>query len=267
MKLSPKQPRPLAATLVATSALAGMACAASIGVNLTESDDNTTPRPNQTLLATDSAGVTGYVQSNWNNIAPGSTQNAVLQDSTGTATTATMQWSVSLAWGDASAFNDDSSSGDSKLARGYFDDGDAVNFGGALGSASDDIGVTIRVSDVPYAQYAVLLYLSSDMYDGNAGHAGTGTYGNYTVNGTTVNNGTPTAGQSWFEVQNGTPWVLGQNVMLFSGLTSPTLDITIQERDGDIRGSLSGFQIVQVPEPSSAALLAPLAFFAWRRRR
>ena len=64
-------------------------------------------------------------------------------------------------------------------------------------------------------------------------NAGTGTYGTYTVNGTSVTNGTATAGQVWFETEEGGPWVLGRNVMLFTGLTSPTLDITAQERAGE----------------------------------
>src|SRR5690606_25146327 len=103
--------------------------------------------------------------------------------------------------------------------------------GGTIGSGSDDIGVTIRVSNVPYAQYHVLLYLASDNFGGasDPANAGTGTYGAYTVNGTSVTNGTATAGQVWFETEEGGPWVLGRNVMLFTGLTSPTLDITAQE--------------------------------------
>ena len=80
----------------------------------------------------------------------------------------------------------------------------------------------------------------------------------FDVNGTATGNvdgygylGAEVANTAWTEATDTTRG----NYILVSGQTASTLTIQGQDRNGAERGSISGFQIVEVPEPSSAALL------------
>ena len=114
----------------------------------------------------------------WNNMpGQGSQPLAGVLDKNGDAVPGLdVRWSLSNTWGDGSA---GLATPDAKVARGYFDDGDnpgeAAGDGGVNG---DGIGVSVTVSNVPFAEYTVVLYRSSDQ-----GPAGT--YVPYTVNGVT----------------------------------------------------------------------------------
>jgi len=210
-------------------AFGSIAGAAVISVNVTETSDM---HPNQQLAPATSAGAAGYVVSGWNNIATNSGAAADLNDDSGSATTADVSWAANGVWGDGSA-NDDANLGvgNAQLQRGYFDE--------------NPTGFTIDVTEIPYDEYSLVLYYSSDQGAG-------GTHGGVDVNGTPTG---PT-GETL-------PWVdspaltVGQNVQVVSGLTGASLQIVGPARDGSVRHSVSGFQIVElVPEPTVIGLLS-----------
>lgn len=232
--------------LLAVMAIMAVAAqAATISVNLAEGVSSA-PRANQTLLPADIAGLAGYVANNWNNIQTDATGTG-LWDDTGTSVGSVINFSITNAWGDGTADGTVDPPND-MIARGYFDDG------WTSGSGATGIGVDIDVTNVPYSLYDVVVYMSTD--------SGT-TYTDYTVNGQTQ-----TAGP-YGTFANIGGWVLGQNAMVFSNVTGATLDIEVLERyaDGDntARGTVSGFQIVEVPEPVTLVLLAIGGVFLRRR--
>ena len=222
---------PMLGAVALTCLLASSSYAVSIGVNFTESNDGgATPRPEQTLAPATTAGLFGAVQPNWNSYSElmgegGASETPV--DSTGAVTAASVTWETSNSWGNGIA-NPIPDNGDDALARSYFDDGVTMPAG---------TGVTIDMANVPYANYSVVLYLSSDQGDG-------GTYGTYTVNGNAQTNGNATSRFNVGATSYG-GWVPNANAMIFTGLTASALDIDIQERAGTTRASIAGFQVIE----------------------
>lgn len=239
-------------SLIILAASTAFAPAASIAINFAE---NT----NQAFTGGVNIGPTGINSSNWNstiNRDSGSleagTKNNLIDD-TGTATIASVTWSSSNVW-----YNADGTTNDvRKLAVGYLDDGGS--------------GVSITLTDIPYAQYIVYGLLSSDQGD----DPNTYTTRDFQVNGLDVLGGTATAykgvAASWGATGNDwnplTTTSVG-NYWTSTVQTSSTLTVTGLPRSGDERGSISGLIIQQVPEPSSAALLglAGLALILRRRK-
>ena len=205
-----------------------------IAVNLSEDDDGVA-RANQTLLPGDSAGAAGFETVNWNNALFSTGALSGLIDDGGTPTGASVSWAAANGWGDGAA-NDDANAGvpNAKLQRGYIDDT----------GAGDTAGVTI--SNIPYADYGVVLYLSSDGYGD--------THGEFTVNGNPIANGGEII--AW----NQQPSLdIGRNVLLIPDLSGPTLEIVgTRNRGLPSRASISGFQIFDnfvLPEPDPAVTI------------
>jgi len=225
--------------LISVSAQAGL-----ISVNCAEGSKDA-PRDDQTVLATETAGYGPYVAGNWNNVQLDASGMA-LMDGTGAASGAVINFQVANGWGDNTADGTVAGAND-KIARGYFDDT----------ATSDGIGVDIEVTNVPYALYDVVLYLGTD-----ASHT---SYTPMTVGGMTQT----AAPLEQFGTLGG--WVLDKNVLVYSGLTGSILDIELPDRwidgDGSARGSISGFQVVQVPEPCTIALLSLGGLALIRRRK
>jgi len=224
--------------LVILGALAGTlgsAFAAAISVNLT---DNT---GREIIASTTSAGIGGEL--NWNNTTGTDATLGSLLDDSGAVTLASVTWgSGGGSWRDGEANADaDSGVGNAQLMRGYIDDGN----GGS--------GVDINVTGIPYANYKVILYLSTDT-NGDV-------YRPFEFNGisasTTGNKARYGTQPNWDDT----------NSITVSGLTGD-LFIDGLPRGGDDRGSVAGFQIIQVPEPSSVGFLglAGIALFLRRRR-
>ncbi|TWT37907.1 hypothetical protein KOR34_28730 [Posidoniimonas corsicana] len=215
----------LAATVLVLHAGPRSANAQIIGVSFSEESAGEL-RPNQTMLPADLAGVAGWQAPNWNNALHLAANNGVPQtlagliDDGGGSTGATLTWSAANSWGDGTATADaDAGIANAKLMRGYLDDG-----------ATGDYGVDIEVTGIPYDSYRVALYFTSDFGD---------QHGAYTVNGQTYG----PFGElfTWGE----SPTLdAGRNVAVIDGLSGSTLDIEGAIRNGNVRGSLAGLQII-----------------------
>jgi len=253
------------AAALASGAVATQAQAASISVNLSENDGN------QAWTGTEPVGPLGTPENYFNttnnptggdaslpvrtgDLVAGSMSGLVSYDSvtgTATSTSAAVTWASSNTW-----WTDEGlATPDTKLSVGYLDDGGD--------------GVSITVTDVPYASYEVIALIASDYGNGGATYThqdvvvnGEGVFGStWTAFGTTVGAG------GWTQATLDTP---GNYVV--SGIqTDSTLTISLAPRNGDIRGSITGFIINEasaaVPEPSSALLLLMGCAGILRRRR
>lgn len=218
---------------------------AVISVNFIESPGN---HLNQIIApSTVAGGGAGLPATNWNNVATGSGNASGLLDTTGAPTPAAITWASGGMWGDGSA-NGDATSGDgnAQLMRGYLDD----NQGGPL-------PIVISFSGIPYAEYDVVIYFSTD----TSGDS----YGTVSATDSVGTKTGATTGTKLLWGENST--VDATNSMRISGLTGD-LQIDGPIRDGDTRHTIAGVQIVQVPEPSSLTLVAfaGAALVTFRRR-
>ena len=224
---------PLASALA--GALIGSSCLAqSIGLSFVEGDGpgGGDPRDEQYLLDFDIAGLPAYEAANWNNAYLTITQPMDLMESgNGADSGADLSFIATNPWGDWMV---DLLDPNGILARGNMDDGET----------SPGVGCDISVTNIPYDNYTVVLYLSSDMHD-EFGEAYEGSaYGEYKVNGVGKFGATPDG----FDYLGG--WIVDHNCLVFEGISGPSLSIQAPARDGLIRGSIAGFQIVE-GEPSS----------------
>ncbi len=205
-------------------ALAATVDASIISINFTESAGHA----NQQMATGTTAGIGPYIANNWNNTAGGGGNVASLTDSDGIITTAHVAWLSSNMWGDGSANGDaDAGIGDAQLARGYLDDGAP--------------GVAISMVGIPYAEYAVVLYLSSDYAT---------EFGSWTANGIPTGGTAPGTAHTY---QN--PMWDASNTMVVSGL-SGNLSIVGSARNASTRGAITGVQVVQIPEPGTFGMIA-----------
>jgi len=203
-------------------------------------------------LATDSANWNSTLDRDSGTLATGTKSGLI--DDTGVATTAGASWSSANVWWNADGIGSDQA----KLAVGYLDDGQ---------------GITVAITNIPYAQYRVYGLISSDSGNTASGFNscnplvnGVYVYGGDTNHTRlcygTVNITTQETGQPWFESTDdatlGNYWTVE---------TSGDLSITIQKIGG--RASLSGVVIESIPEPASLAMIAfaigGLIFFRKRR--
>lgn len=253
-------------TLITTAASIGLAMgaaqAASISINFIENGSN------QQFGGGTNIGPLGTNSSNWNNTADrtsgslaAGTQND-LKDDSGVITTTDITWSANGVF-----YTNQGTSGDeNKLSIGYLDDGPTT-------------AISITVTDIPYAQYRIYGLFASDkgnggttiqMLDFNVNN-GTWAIGGAAADNTSSAYGNTNAnnaanGEAWTEVGgNG-----AGNYWTVDGLTDSTLTIDGQLGSGnsDLRGSLAGIIIEEVPEPSSTALLGlgGLALILRRRK-
>ncbi len=211
-------------------------------------------------------GVAGAIAvGNWNNTGQGNANNSGplnLVDDSGAATGAVANWSVANHW---TTNGGDSSGGDAQMMQGYLD-----NF-------HDRPPIT--VTGIPYALYDLRIYHNTD----SGGAMGftvtdgliTTTHYSYQAGGN--NSNFPLAGADPFggatgyigsqETSGGA--TNGSNYTLFTGLTGADLSIQgVRGAAGDTRTRPNGFQITQVPEPSSMLLLmlGSAGIFIRRRR-
>lgn len=233
--------------LAVLTASIGAVSASSIAMNFAENASN------QVFAGGALIGPTSIDSTNWNNsigkdsgsLGTGEigTVNTLIDD-TGATTITTIAWASGGVY-----YNGDGIVGDeAKLAVGYLDDGGA--------------GPSFTLSNIPYANYSIYVLFTSD-------NNGDYTHSALTVGGTDVFGGDFNAHG---RVTDGTGWVESDgsaygNYAKVDGLTTSTLTVG-SVRNGDARGPITGFVIVEVPEPSSAALLGlgGLALILRRRK-
>lgn len=223
----------------------GTVRANSIGVNFVG-------LPTNALSPTDIAGVSGFAQSNYNNVSS-TPNNLILNDAIGAATTATLTLPGGVSFGAITAVAP--SGPDEKLNRG-----------GVFGNFSD-FSLTLR--NIPYASYSIVVYSLAQQGDLRG----------ITVDGTTYYSRSPAPSAiGYVDFLPGTPYLYTQatstdlgsptrdsNYMLFAGLTGANQTIFVT---GDSQRNVSGLQIVAtIPEPSTLImLLGGLSLLGLRKR-
>jgi hypothetical protein len=217
------------ASLLAVACVGSSVLAQSIGVSFVEGDGpgGDDPRDEQYLLDFDIAGLPGYEANNWNNAYLTIPQPMdLMRSSDGTDSGVDLDFIATNPWGDWMV---DLLDPDGILARGNMDDGET----------SPGVGCDILVSNIQYANYTVVLYLSSDYHDEDGVAYINGAYGEYLVDGVGQTGGSTDG----FDYIGG--WVEGHNVLVYEGVSGPSCSIQAPQRDGDIRGSIAGFQIIE----------------------
>ncbi len=220
-----------ATTLAAIAATVTTASASSIAVSFNRNND-------EVFLATDTVGL--VAQSNWNQTTPSNARPATgaiadIIDDAGTTTTADLSWNAHGTWA-----NGGLATPSAQMLKGYLDD-------------NGPTGINIDITNIPYASYDVYLYFNNDF--------GGGTTSLFDID---VNSTNYTTSGSFTQPQAGV--FDSGNSIIVTGL-SGDLNLSSGERTNPGISTITGFQIVEVPEPSSTALLGLGGLALLLRRR
>jgi hypothetical protein len=228
--------------------------AASIGINFTGGGNTSSPAV--AMLAGDSAGVVPQI--NFNNFAGGSASGVALNDNTGVANGATLTFTSGGTYSSIGGAAIAPAGGDEKLNTGF-----------VYGNGS------FTVANIPYATYDVYAYMLNDasgrvetttLTAGGPSQTFYGSAANPSDSGHVDQN----AGTQYSYVQStstdsASP-TSGGDYVRFAGLTAGSFTFTSAATGN---GYINGIQVVQTPEPGTAAIvgIAMLAGLARRRRR
>ncbi len=210
---------------------------------------------NGTVSGTGSyAGV--VLANNWNNSWP-SNPTVDLIDNSGAATTLDLSYTAAATYSITGGHPGADANGNynKELLNGYLNSGVA----GWTTIATS----SFTVSQIPYSQYDLYVYFSSD----TAGRTGTVTDGTTTYDFSALGSVSISGANALFtQTTDNTGANPGANYAVFSGLTSNSKTVTV---DIPNWGGIAGFQVVATPEPSSLALgaLGMAGLFISRRVR
>jgi hypothetical protein len=233
--------------------LVSAARGASIGVNFTATNFGGGPYP---ILAHESAGLAPQI--NWNNTIPlagGTTAQIAgpipgsLVDDSGAVTPAQMVWANGN-----SAVNSDGGNltPNERLYRGTVE---------GPGSKLPAPQLIVTAFNIPYPQYDVIVYLAGFGFGADASvKLGSEEYF-YVQSSNFTTDGFVQATATTYEDRQLATYAV------FRNLTQNFFFLEMIKQDGN-RAAIAGFQIIAVPEPSAAALLAiggALLLMKWRR--
>jgi len=273
-----------------TAALAGIVSAGPIGINYVDiGDPGVQNATADALLATESAGAPGYVQSGWNNMGRWG-QTVPINDSTGAPTGATSTWDSNNTWNDGAGV----SSPNAKLMNGYLDATGQPNNNTSPGYAFFDnvnkpevyiTGLTSWLTAQGAASYKVVVYTDGDSTSGRKAEywLQSATVGDPpTVLGADLTSHVFVSDVSNFSgtftevpLSANTLATAGEgNFFVFTGVSADSFILRSEEWPGvagdALRAQINGIQIIaSVPEPASIGLLAlaGLGLLSRRRRR
>lgn len=123
----------------------------------------------------------------------------------------------------------------------------------------------VALTQIPYAQYNIIVYFSSDV----AGRAGdvtdlTTTYSFNTVGPASVAGPNAVLAQT---TDTAGTYNTTANYAVFSGLSGAAQTVRVQMRDNDLWGGIAGVQVVAIPEPASLTLLGLCGLLTVFRRK
>lgn len=215
-------------TLLMLTSLSSASIAASIGISFGGDGGG----GDTSFAPSDTAGV--ITQANWNaSTAISSSINGAV-DSSGASTGVNVSWTSDESWSDGPA----GPTTDSKLVSGWL----SMNTTSTVG--------TVNLSGISYATYDLYLYSAHDRVNLNTTFGeSNGAFSDVSI--TEIEDDTTRAANPFIYV-NGTNG--SGNYVLIQGLTANALDLTFRN-DADNRAGFAGIQVVEVPEPSSSALL------------
>ncbi len=207
------------------------------------------------------ANVAGIVPvANWNNSWPSNPVTDLIDDS-GAATTLDIAISTFNTWSVIGGHpgQDADTTYNKELLNGYLN----------AGPAPWNPPITysqIAMTEIPYANYDVIVYFSSDV----SGRAGDVTDGATNYSFVTVGPASVSGANALFAPTTDTAgtYTTTANYAVFSGLSGASQTVKVQMRDPDQWAGIAGFQVVQVvPEPASLVLIALSGLVTLRRAR
>lgn len=210
------------------------------------------------------ANVAGVVPAaNWNNSWP-SNPTTDLIDASGAATTIDLAYTSFNDWNIVASHPGADLDGtyNKELLNGYLNSGPA-------GWNPPITYSQVVLSGISYGFYDLVVYFSADV----AGREGSVSNGTTTYFFNTVGAASVSGASALLASTSDTAgtYATTANYAVFRGLSGAGQTITVQMRDNDEWGGIAAFQVVAIPEPSSAAALCGvaglLATLTRRRRR
>jgi MYXO-CTERM domain-containing protein len=213
-------------------------------------------------LPTDASSYAGVVSANyWNNSWPADPTVDLLANSGLPSTLDLSYGPTAYAWSIQGSHpgQDANGSFNRELLNGYLNAGYA-------GWNPPVTASFISLSQIPYSQYDIYVYFSSDVAD-RPGFItdGTTTFYFNSIGPASVSGANALFAQTTETSNANHPQA---NYAVFSGLNGGSQNITLQMEVPDLWGGIAGFQVVAVPEPTSWAIgLLGFAALGMRRRK
>jgi hypothetical protein len=203
---------------------------------------------------------------NWNNTTPSGSSPYVgktvldLKDDSGSTTTVDISYGAWGGWRIQASHPgaDLDGTNNKELLNGYLNAGPAAWNPSVTASS-------VAISSIPYSAYNIIVYFSGD----TAAREGVVNVGPESYYFTTLGAASIAGANAVLTQTTSTSdaTYVGANYAVFSGLTGASQTVTVQMRDNDEWAGIAGFQVVAIPEPTSAMLLGVAALGVLGRRR